>query len=140
MALAARFIVFDCEDPNDLAQFWSRALGRPVTSLSGVLSTDVPEAGQIEAVYTAQYRAEAPVGSRVHIEFVPTEGTLSAEVDRLIGLGARLVDDRRRPGFDGVGWVIMADPAGNEFRVQSNDAEADLIQDRLAGREAGAEH
>ncbi len=38
------------------------------------------------------------------------------EVDRLIDLGATLVDDRRRltPG----GWVVLADPEGNEFCVE----------------------
>ncbi|WP_200799462.1 VOC family protein [Williamsia sterculiae] len=29
--------------------------------------------------------------------------------------GARIVDDRREPS--GLGWVVMADPEGNEFCV-----------------------
>jgi hypothetical protein len=136
MALTARFVVFDCAEPAELARFWSQALECPITSMSGLLSTVLPDAGGIDAIYTEHYRAEVPVSSRVHIEFVPVEGTLNAEVDRLIGLGARLIDDRRRVGFDGAGWVIMADPAGNEFRVQSNDAEADRVQSRLCQQTA----
>lgn len=40
---------------------------------------------------------------------------LDAEVDRLLGLGATMVNDsfKRHPGQ----WVIMADPAGKEFCV-----------------------
>ena len=38
------------------------------------------------------------------------------EVARLVGLGARVVDDRRdaTPG----GWIVMADPEGNEFCIE----------------------
>ena len=32
-----------------------------------------------------------------------------------------LVDDQRRP--DGTGWVVMADPEGNEFCIERSDAE-----------------
>ncbi|CAM2853529.1 Glyoxalase-like domain-containing protein [Saccharomonospora xinjiangensis] len=34
---------------------------------------------------------------------------------RLLGIGATLVDDRRER--DGTGWVVLADPEGNEFCV-----------------------
>jgi len=36
-------------------------------------------------------------------------------------LGATWVDDHRRP--DGTGWVILADPEGNEFCVLMSGAE-----------------
>ena len=38
----------------------------------------------------------------------------------MIGLGARLLADRRGAGL---GWVVLADPEGNEFCVNTSPAE-----------------
>ncbi|NUK12763.1 hypothetical protein HRW18_33320, partial [Streptomyces lunaelactis] len=35
--------------------------------------------------------------------------------------GATIVDDRRKP--NGRGWVVFADPAGNEFCIEGSAAE-----------------
>jgi predicted enzyme related to lactoylglutathione lyase len=61
------------------------------------------------------------VKNRLHLDLVPTDGTRDEEVTRLLGLGARLVEDLRRP--DGTGWAVLADPEGNEFCVLRSDAE-----------------
>ncbi|MGA9749375.1 MAG: VOC family protein, partial [Nocardioides sp.] len=45
----------------------------------------------------------------------PTDRTREEEVDRILALGARLVDDRR-DGPD-KGWAVLADPEDNEFCV-----------------------
>ena len=47
---------------------------------------------------------------------LPGSDDQAAEVDRLLELGATVVDDRRdlTPG----GWVVLADPEGNEFCVE----------------------
>ena len=58
--------------------------------------------------------------NRVHLDLQP-DTTRDEEVDRLTGLGARLVDDQRRS--DGSGWVVLTDPAGNEFCVERSAAE-----------------
>ena len=61
------------------------------------------------------------VKNRLHLDLVPVEGTRDEELDRLLTLGARVVDDLRRP--DGSGWVVLADPEGNEFCLLRSDAE-----------------
>ncbi len=38
----------------------------------------------------------------------------------MASLGARIVADHRRP--DGSGWVLMADPEGNEFCVERGES------------------
>jgi hypothetical protein len=43
----------------------------------------------------------------------PAEGDQKAEVDRLVSLGATRIDVDQGE----VSWVVMADPAGNEFCV-----------------------
>lgn len=64
---------------------------------------------------------ETKVGkNRVHVCLTP-ELTRDEEVERVITLGARFVSDHRHP--DGTGWVVLADPEGNEFCVLRSDAE-----------------
>ena len=43
-----------------------------------------------------------------------------------MALGATMVDDRRKP--DGTGWVVLADPEGNEFDVEISAAELDAAR------------
>ena len=57
----------------------------------------------------------------MHLDLVSQDRRRDEEVDRVRALGARLVDDQRRP--DGAGWVVFADPEGNEFCVVRSDAE-----------------
>ena len=66
-----------------------------------VLFSEVPDTKQVK--------------NRMHVDLVPAEGTRDAEAARLISIGATVVDDLRRP--DGSGWVVLADPEGNEFCV-----------------------
>ncbi|MER7420158.1 VOC family protein [Micromonospora peucetia] len=47
--------------------------------------------------------------------------TREQEVERALGLGAVLVSDRRHA--DSSGWVVLADPEGNEFCVLRGAAE-----------------
>jgi predicted enzyme related to lactoylglutathione lyase len=58
--------------------------------------------------------------NRLHLDLQP-DIRRDEEVERLLGLGAALVDDQRRP--DGTGWVVLADPEGNEFCVERSAAE-----------------
>jgi predicted enzyme related to lactoylglutathione lyase len=64
------------------------------------------------------------VKNRVHLELQPTDRTRDEEVERLVALGAKLVDDRRRP--DGTGWAVLTDPEGNELCVERSAAERAL--------------
>jgi hypothetical protein len=55
---------------------------------------------------------------------MPAGRTQDEEITRLTGLGARIVSDRP-PEF---GWVILADPEGNEFCVEISVAELDAAR------------
>ena len=106
----------DCSDPHALADFWSRVLDYKITEsdedsveISGpegsgptLLFITVPEGKQVK--------------NRLHIDVSPTEGEQEAEVERILGLGARKIDI----GQGDVSWVVMADPEGNEFCVLSS--------------------
>ena len=52
--------------------------------------------------------------NRLHLDLAPpVDGDQQAEVERLTSLGATRLDI----GQGNVGWVVMADPDGNEFCV-----------------------
>ena len=72
-----------------------------------LLFIEVPDAKQVK--------------NRLHLDLVPAEGSRDEELVRLLGLGARTVEDLRRP--DGTGWVVLADPEGNEFCILRSEAE-----------------
>lgn len=59
---------------------------------------------------------EKSIKNRVHLDLLPNDSSQGDEVARLLDLGAHIVDDRRRS--DPGGWVVMADPEGNEFCVE----------------------
>ena len=117
-----RHITVDCADPYALASFWSRATGWPIgaedepgddevllepTGSPGLLFIRVPEAKAVK--------------NRVHLDLQPQGRSRDEQVEWLLGIGATIFDDQRRP--DGTGWVTMADPEGNEFCVERGAAE-----------------
>jgi glyoxalase superfamily protein len=74
------------------------------------------------------------VKNRLHLDLNPGDGTLAAELERLTALGATVLARHSR-GSD-LGWVVLADPEGNEFCVESSDAEVAGFEERLAEDDA----
>jgi hypothetical protein len=115
---------FDCRDAYGLSAWWKTVVGY----------TDIPddpnEPGDEECMIVDPHSGhrllfiethdEKLTKNRVHLDLVPTDRTRDDEVDRLLAHGARAVADRRR-GVEG--WVVMADPEGNEFCVLRSDPE-----------------
>ncbi|GGN51874.1 hypothetical protein FHR83_009261 [Actinoplanes campanulatus] len=102
--------VEDPEDPNlpghEECMIFSRD-GR-----HRLLFIEVPDAKQIK--------------NRIHFDLRPTEDNRETELARLLELGATQVADRRKP--DGGGWVVLADPEGNEFCILRSEAELRAAQ------------
>lgn len=103
---------FDSRDAYAQSVFWGRVLG-----FAG--DPDEPDApGDEECMIFSADGAQRllfirvpevkQVKNRVHLDLMPTEGTRDEELERLLGLGARSVDDRRDP--DGFGWVVARRP------------------------------
>ena len=61
------------------------------------------------------------VKNRIHFDLRPTDRSRDEEVERVLALGATQLADRRNP--DGTGWVVLADPEGNEFCILRAEAE-----------------
>ncbi|MCU1365332.1 MAG: hypothetical protein JWN39_971 [Ilumatobacteraceae bacterium] len=120
-----RHITIDCADPYTLSRFWAKALGfaDDPEDLPQVTDREVglldPLARHPMLLFIAVPEPKA-VKNRIHLDIQPVD-TRDATVATLLGHGATLVDDQRLP--DGRGWVVLADPEGNEFCVERSEAE-----------------
>ena len=122
MTSVVRNITFDVAppyEPYELAQFWGLVVGRGIDPERRAGDDEVGLAGEPNLLFIRVPEAKT-LKNRVHVDIQP-DTTRDEEVDRLTGLGAKVVDDQRRP--DGTGWVVLADPAGNEFCVERSAAE-----------------
>lgn len=122
MSSIAHNITIDCADPWQLGQFWAAVTGH---ALSDEDQPGDPEAliqipGATPLLFVRVPDAKT-VKNRLHLDLTPTDRTRDEEVERVIGLGATVLADRRNA--DGSGWVTLADPEGNEFCVVRSEAE-----------------
>ena len=116
---------FDAADAYSQALFWAAVLGfaqdpeQPDAPGDEECMIFSPDGSQrllfIEVPETKQ------VKNRLHLDLVPATGTRDEELARLLALGASIQHDLRQP--DGTGWVVLADPEGNEFCILRSDAE-----------------
>ncbi len=140
-------VAIDCAEPHVLADWWAEALGWQVEPQDEAFIRRMIAAGHAAEEDTLEYRGalvwkqgaaltspdpgrprvlfqQVPeaktVKNRVHLDLIP-DGTRDAEVARLVEAGARQLDDRRQP--DGKGWVVLADPEGNELCILRGAAE-----------------
>jgi hypothetical protein len=116
---------FDARDAYAQSVFWCRVLGfaehpddpnRPGHEECMIFSPD----GRQRLLFI-EVPEDKQVKNRIHLDLVPTEGTRDEELARLLEIGARTVEDLRNP--DGSGWVVLADPEGNEFCILRSEAE-----------------
>ncbi|MGZ9929626.1 VOC family protein [Streptomyces sp. NC-S4] len=123
-----RHITFDALDPYRVAEFWSAVTGFTMHPDDVEGDDEVMlEPGQpgVPGLLFIRVPDGKSVKNRVHLDIQPPTGTRDETVERLIGLGAKLVDDRR--DADGVaGWVVLADPEGNELCIERSAGERGL--------------
>ncbi|HEX5542554.1 MAG TPA: VOC family protein [Micromonospora sp.] len=117
MNLRIQCLCVDTPDPDESATFWQAALGwRRTYEHDNEVVLEPPagsaEDGVVPDLLFLRVPEEKAVKNRLHLDLRPDDQ--AAEVARLEGLGARRVDVGQRPD---VSWVVMADPAGNEFCV-----------------------
>ncbi|MEU4744739.1 VOC family protein [Actinosynnema sp. NPDC023658] len=108
-------IAVDCPpgQVSVLEDFWCAALGlrlaRRWKDAKGVEYSELTGNGPMLVLQPVDEPKQAK--NRLHLDLA-ADGDRDAEVARLTGLGARVVDaDPALP------WVVCADPAGNEFCV-----------------------
>ncbi|WP_447006377.1 VOC family protein [Saccharothrix isguenensis] len=112
MATRWRDVVVDVADPAALGRFWSALLERPITGETAD-EVDVALSGGMELVFGTVPEPKV-VKNRLHLDLASSSPEHQAAiVERAVDLGAKTVD----VGQGDVPWVVLADPAGNEFCV-----------------------
>lgn len=120
----------DCANAYELSTWWKQLLGYED------LPDDPNEPGHEECMIQRPDGGhqllfievpDAKQGkNRLHFDLRPSERTRDDEVAWALSIGATEVDDQRNRYGPGVGWVVMADPEGNEFCILRSAAEIEL--------------
>jgi hypothetical protein len=101
----------DPDDPNEPDHTECMIISRDGSHR--LLFIEVPEGKQVK--------------NRIHFDLRPRDGRRDEELAWLRDHGATEIADRRNP--DGTGWVVLADPEGNEFCILRSEGE--LSQARM---------
>ncbi len=104
-------VVVDAQDPVALGRWWLRALRWFVVNDDPEEFEIRPAATQLPGLIFSAVGEAKQTKNRLHLDLRPDDQ--AAEVERLIGLGARHVDVGQRDAS----WVVLTDPEGNEFCV-----------------------
>ena len=117
----------DCGDAWALSQWWKKVLdyvdvdGDP--NLPGHEECMIRDAATGHRLLFIEVPEPKAAKNRLHLDLRPREGGRDDEVARLRELGAVEVADLRGIHGPGSGWVVLADPEGNEFCVLRSEAE-----------------
>ena len=131
-------VTFDCADPHALAAFWAEVFEIQVEDHSGLVEQlaaagRLPAEDMVTIAGRSAFRDLAacsdPAGieprlffqrvperktskNRVHLDIHVDDDRKTAEAERLVALGARVVDEHADRGPR---TIVMQDPEGNEF-------------------------
>lgn len=110
-------IAVDCRNPILVAKFWCEVLSYQILEKSAGLVTIGPgRADATPVICFAQVPEAKSLKNRIHFDLRPSNTDQTAEVERLLGLGASYAEVGQAQTDD---WVVLADPEGNEFCVLS---------------------
>jgi hypothetical protein len=112
-------VTVDCADPERVARFWAAVTGWPASrewhdDYAVGLGDGSPR------LYFVPVPEPKTAKNRLHMDVVPRDRSQDEEIARLTEIGASVVSD----GRPDVGWVIMADPEGNEFCIEPGSPRA----------------
>jgi hypothetical protein len=123
----------DCRNAYELSEWWKPVLGYVD------IDDDPNEPGHEEClirdaetghqVLFIEVPDEKVAKNRIHFDLRPREGTRDEELSRLLLHGANEVADHRGQYGPGTGWVVLADPEGNEFCILRSTGEIDAAED-----------
>jgi hypothetical protein len=117
----------DCTNAYDLSEWWKQVLDY------ADIPDDPNEPGHEECMIRSadgshtllfiEVPEKKEVKNRLHLDLRPREHTRDEELERLLRLGATEVADHRGIHGPGSGWVVLADPEGNEFCILRSKQE-----------------
>ena len=111
----------DCRNAYQLSEWWKPVLG--YVDIDGDPNEEGHEECMIRDPETGHQLLfiEVPddkvVKNRLHLDLRPRSASRDAELETLLAHGATIVADLRGHHGPGTGWVVLADPEGNEFCI-----------------------
>jgi hypothetical protein len=117
----------DCADAYRLSEWWKQVLGyvdvEGDPNLPGHEECMILDPGTGHRLLFIEVPEEKRGKNRLHLDLCPRSGTRDEELERLLAAGATEVADLRGKHGPGTGWVVLADPEGNEFCILRSPAE-----------------
>jgi len=108
-----KYVTFDCADPRRLSTFWSEVTGYvPLTVKNDFAALAAPDERGVRGILFWQVPEPKTAKSRMHVDLASRNP--ENEIERLIELGAQMVEDREG---NGTSWTVTLDPEGNEFCI-----------------------
>ena len=111
----------DCHNAYDLSEWWKALLGyvdrEGDPNEPGHEECEIHDAETGHTILFIEVPDADLPAKRIHFDLRPREGTRDEEVERVLGLGATQVGDQRGQYGPGTGWVVLADPEGNQFCI-----------------------
>ena len=121
MSVSVHQVAFDCKNAPLLSYFWSMALGYAKEEwgeANGAMVYSSDDTG-IRIIFLPVPEQKV-VKNRVHLDVRTEDSTREAEVERLVGLGAKEIESKSMSTDTwSMTWIIMQDPEGNEFCVSA---------------------
>jgi hypothetical protein len=117
----------DCVNAYELSQWWKPVLG--YVDIDGDPNLPGHEECMIRDPETGHQLLfiEVPdaksVKNRLHLDLRPRSAARDAELETLLAHGATVLTDLRGKYGPGSGWVVLADPEGNEFCILRSEDE-----------------
>ena len=110
----------DCADPADLAEFWGKVLGRPVSpgAVAGDMAVDATDPAKGPRLIFHEVPEPEAVKNRLRPVLLTEHH--DEEIERLTGLGARRLSEIKLPALR---HSTFADPEGNEFDLVTWQSE-----------------
>lgn len=117
----------DCRNAYELSEWWKPVLGyvdiEGDPNLPGHEECMIRHPATGHQVLFIEVDEPTPGKNRIHFDLRPADLTRDEEVARLLEHGATQVADRRDQHGPGTGWVVLADPEGNQFCILRSEAE-----------------
>jgi hypothetical protein len=118
----------DCSNAYELSEWWKQLLGYVDLdgdpNLPGHVECLIRDPETNHRILFIEVPESKATKNRVHFDLRPRTGSRDDEVERVRALGAVEVNDLRGEHGPGTGWVVFADPEGNEFCILRSEEEA----------------
>ena len=113
MSLSIVTVTVDSTDPVPLAHWWADMLGGEVSDQTGGFFLIV-KGGPVQMAFQ-KVDDPTPGKNRIHVDLMADD--LDAQVERLLGSGAGMVERRSVGSFH---WATLTDPDDNQFCVAAD--------------------